>query len=413
MSTRPILIVALLAVAATLLAGCGGPTQKGLEARAKARARLNKINAQLAYDQAMQAFEAGQFERAQRELRTAIELHPEWAEYRVLEGRIHLETHRLEKAIESFQAALQLKPGYAEAHYYSGIVYQRWTDDAQALDEYNAAHEMEPASVSYLLAAAESMVALGQLDAAMQLLAGKLDYFEHNAAIRHLMARISMLQDDTAAAIQLYEEARRLNPEDRALLEELAQAQYAAGSYGDCYRSVKLLQETFGRERSDLKLLEARCLAFMDRLAEARNLYLELTKLRPTDPDVWIELGSVAWELGDHHRMALCGARVTALAPDRYEGYLLKGINERHHGNLGEATMLLREATNRAGDAPLPHLILGRVLEQTGDAQSALDAYAQAIRVYPDNAYAQALFSQLSSSLELTIADEPDWVRNE
>jgi predicted Zn-dependent protease len=111
MSTRPILIVALLAVLGAFLSGCGGPTKKGIEARNKARTRLNRVNAQLSYDQAMQAFEAGQFDRAEHELGIAIQLYPEWPEYRVLEGRIHLETHRLEQAIEAFEAALQIKPG--------------------------------------------------------------------------------------------------------------------------------------------------------------------------------------------------------------------------------------------------------------------------------------------------------------
>jgi tetratricopeptide (TPR) repeat protein len=384
MSTRPILIVALLVVMGAFLSGCGGPTKKGLEARNKARLRLNRVNAQLGYDQAMQAFEAGQFEKATHELEMAIQLYPESAEYRVLEGRIHLETHRLEKAIESFEAALQLKPGFAEAHYYSGIVYQRWSDDAKAYDEYMAAYDMDQESVGYLLAAAESMVALEQFDGAKDLLEEKLDYFEHNAAMRHLLARIALLQENPTRAIELYSEARRLDPENDTLLEELVQALYEAGEYGECYRFVKQLQETAEHGRADLKLVEARCLAFMDRLSESRSLYLELSKQRPTNADVWIELGSVAWEIGDYHRMALCGARVTALAPDRYEGYMLKGINERHHGNLGEASMFLREAAERAGDSHLPYLVLGRVLEQTGDVQGALDAYAQAIRVRPD-----------------------------
>ncbi|MHC4429810.1 MAG: tetratricopeptide repeat protein [Planctomycetota bacterium] len=413
MSTRPILIVVLLVVGGAFLCGCNGPTRKGLEARAKARARLDRVNAQLSYDQAMQAFEAGQFEKASHELRIAIRLNPEWAEYRVLEGRIHLETHRLEKAIESFEAALQLKPGDSDAHYYSGIVYQRWSDDDKAFDEYMAAYEMEPESVGYLLAAAESMVALGQFDAAKRLVEGKLDYFEHNSALRHLLAQIAMLQDDPEAAVGLYGEAYRLDPENETLLDELAQAQYTAGVHGDCYRSVKQLQEMSDAERPDLKLLEARCLTFMDRLPEARNLYMELTGLRPTDPDVWVELGSVAWELGDHHRMALCGARVTSLAPDRYEGFMLKGINERHHGNFAEAVRLLTEAIQRAGGAPLPYLILGRVLEQTGDAQGALDAYAEAMRVRPDSDHARMLFIELSERLELTTAEDPDWKRNE
>ncbi|MHC4775169.1 MAG: tetratricopeptide repeat protein, partial [Planctomycetota bacterium] len=333
--------------------------------------------------------------------------------YRVLEGRIYFETHRLEKAAESFEAALQLKPGHAEAHYYSGIVYQRWSDDAKAYEQYMAAYEMDPTSVGYLLAAAESMVALEQFDAAKRLLEGKLNYFEHNSAMRHLLAQIAMLLDDPATAVRLYAEARRLDPEDEMLLEELALAQFAAGSYGDCFRSVQQLKETSDDERSDLELLEARCLTFMDQLSEARHLYLELTRLRPTDPDVWIELGSVAWELGDYHRMALCGARVTALAPDRFEGYMLKGINERHHGNLREAAMFLRTAAERTRDTALPHMILGRVLEQTGDVQGALEAYAQATQVEPANTDAKALFSGLSERQELTAVQESDPARDQ
>ncbi|MHC4218318.1 MAG: tetratricopeptide repeat protein [Planctomycetota bacterium] len=413
MSTRPITILAILVVAGAALWGCGGPTAEGLKARHTARERLNRMNAQLSFDQARQAFEAGQFEKAGREVATAMRLHPDFAQYRVLEGRIHLEQHQLERAAESFEAALQIEAGYADAHYYFGIVYQRWSDDARAYEHYLAAYELDPSSVGYLLAAAESMVALEQFEAARQLLVEKLDYFEHNSAMRHLLAQIAMLQDDPEAAVDQYVEARRLDPEDDTLLNELAQAQYGAGLYGDCYRSVQELQERPDGERSDLQLLEARCLTFMDQLAEARNLYLELTRLRPTHADVWIELGSVAWELGDYHRMALCGARVTALAPDRFEGYMLKGINERHHGNLAESVMFLQEATERAGDEALPHLILGRVLEQMSDSQGALDAYAEAMRIEPQNTDAEALWLGLTERRELTAVHESDPVRDQ
>jgi tetratricopeptide (TPR) repeat protein len=413
MSTRPILIAVLLGALGAVAAGCGGPTKAGIEARKVARARLDKVNAELSYDQAVQAFESGKFEKATRDLNTAIALHPEWPPYRLLQGRIHLETHRLEKAIESFSEALQLKSDYADAHYYSGIVYQRWSDDARAYEHYMAAYEMDPSSVGYLLAAAESTVALGQFNAAKRLVESNLEYFEHNSAMHHLLAQIAMLQDDPAAAARRYAEARRLDPENTGLLEELAYAQYAARQYADCHGSVKDLQEIFGEERPDLLMLEARCLTFMDQAPDARSLYLELTRLRPTDPDVWIELGSVAWDLGDYHRMALCGARVTALAPDRYEGYMLKGINERHHGNLREAAMYLREAADRSHESALPHLILGRILEQVGEARGALEAYTEALRVDPDSTDAQVLFSELSQRQQLTAVQEPDQVRNE
>ena len=391
MSTRPIIISALFV--AGLLAGCG-PTKAGLEARSKARERLNIVNAQIIHDQATQALAAGQFEKATREISRAIALHPTWAEYHMVRGRIFLETHRLEKALRSFERALELRADYPTAHYYAGIVYQRWSDDTRAYDHYMSAFEQEPDQVSYLLAAAESLVALDDLDEAAHLIDSKIVYFEHNAALRHLSGQIRLLQGDPAEAARLYSEAWRLNPEDDLLLEELARTQYAAALYGECYRSVTQLQRQPDGDRPELKRLEARCLASLEQYTEARNLFLELTTLDPTDTNLWIELGTVAWEIGDYHRMALCGARVAVLAPERFEGYLLKGVNERHHGNLAESVMFLRQAAERSPDIALPHLLLGRVLDQAGEQEEALRAYATALRIDPESEEAQLLWGE-------------------
>ncbi len=390
MSRRATLLAALLA--AGTLAGCG-PSRAGLEARARARERLNMVNAELSRDQAAQALEAGQFEKATKEIRRAIYMNQGWAEYRLIEGRIFLETHRLEKALRSFEKALELKPEYPEAHYFCGIVYQRWSDDARAHDHYRSAFEQEPDQVAYLLASAEALVALDQFNQASHLITTKLAYFEHNAALHHLRAQIAMLQDDPTLAAERYAEAWRLSPDDDGMLGELARAQYAAKMFGACLRSVRQLNDRPGGDSAELKRLKARCLASLERQTEARNLFIELTRIDPTDTELWVELGTVAWEIGDFHRMALCGARATALAPDRFEGYLLKGINERHHGNLNDAIMFLRQAADRAVETPLPHLLLGRVLDEHGDRHSAIEAYAAALRIDPDNETARLLWS--------------------
>ena len=390
MLTRTALLGTLLVAGA--LAGCG-PTRAGLEARARARERLSAVNAELSRDQAVQALESGQFEQAMKEIRHAIAMNQNWAEYRLIRGRILLETHRLEKALRSFEKALELKPEYPEAHYFCGIVYQRWSDDLRAYDHYRSAFEQEPDQVAYLLASAESLVALDQLDQATHLINTKLSYFEHNSALHHLLGQIAMLQDDPTFAAEMYEDAWRLSPEDDGMLGELAYAQYQARMFGACLRSVLQLKDRAGGDSAEVKRLQARCLASLDRKTEARNLFIELTRIDPTDTELWVELGTVAWEIGDYHRMALCGARATALAPDRFEGYLLKGINERHHGNLKDAIMFLRQAADRAVTTALPHLLLGRVLDEHGDRQSALDAYATALRIDPDDESAKLLWS--------------------
>lgn len=382
-------------VTAVCFVGCseGGYHE---EMRSSARERVAVFNAQLAHDQATQAFNTGRFDQAMRQIVAAIEQYPEHPAYYLLQGRILMETHRLELSIHAFEKAIELEPRFAEAHYYAGIVYQRWSDNARAYEYYHQAHELDSSSVQYLLAAAEALVALQQYDDAQVLIESKLDYFEHNTAMHQLLGQIALLKGEMRKAVELFAEARLSSPDDEMLLEELARAQFSAGMPGRCYKSVKQLQRASKTSNPDLTLLEARCLGAMQRTTEARNLYIELTRIRPTDPQLWIELGSLAWELGDFRRTAMCSARIIALAPRRYEGYMFKGIFERYKGNLGQATQLLRQAASLAPSAALPHLVLGRTLEEVGDVEGALRAYTEALRAEPENADAQALFQSLS-----------------
>ncbi len=400
------LLLGLTAIAA--LAGCSGPTKTGLEARVKARERVDYVNAQLHYGQAHQAWETGQFDKGLSEIDRAITRWDQAPRYYLLKGRIFLETHQLQHALESFEAALELDPKYADAHYFTGIVFERWSDDKTAYDHYRSACELDSTSVKYLLPAAETLVAIGDLDGAREMVESKLKYFEHNAALRHLLGQIAQLEGDSDRAVGLYTQARLLNPDDVFLLEDLVWAQYDADLFSKCHGSVKQLQglSRDRADRTDLKLLEALCLTMMGRTNEARRLYVALTRSNASEPNGWIELGLLAWESGDYPRVAVCGVRVVALAPDRYEGYMLRAINEREEGRLDEAATLLLEAANRAQDTVIPHLLLGKTLEELGNRDGALAAYGEAVRVDPENPQAQAMLNEFYESARVSAAEE-------
>jgi Flp pilus assembly protein TadD len=227
----------------------------------------------------------------------------------------------------------------------------------------------------------------------------KLTYFEYNAAFRHLLGQIALLQKDPETAARLFSEARLLAPDDDALLEELAWAQFEADQFARCLESVKQLHRLSRDKRDDLLHLEARCLAVLERSAEARDLYIKLSRKSPTDVNVWIELGMIAWELGDFRRVATSSVRVIALDPHRYEGYMLKALNEDHHGNKVNALRLMKQATDRSPDEAMPYLLLGRMFEQGGQQKRARIAYLKALQVEPDNAEARLLIDarQLSA----------------
>lgn len=411
---RNCLNISLLTTCSVLLIGCNGPTKAGLEARAEARDRMGLVNAQISYDQAKRAFEVGQFQRALRDISHAIDRYPHASAYHLLHGRILLETHRLEAALDAFHRAMETaQPNdddnqqhdpeqLAKAHYFSGIVFQRWSNFQEAHRRYLQAAELDPSNAQYLMAAAESMIALGDYESANDLIQPRLAYFEHNAAMRHLMGHIALLRGDAHYASQLFSQARLLNPDDIMLAEELARAQYAAGRYAHCVETLQQLKHMMPpsahQQRLDLIHLEARCLMHLERNRDARTLYMELSRLSPADPEVWIELGALAWELGDFRRVAESAARVIALAPDRFEGYALRGIHARELDDLPTAEQALRQAAQRAPDNALPHLLLAQLLEQRHQYQDALALYGKVIRMFPSNREAIMLFSQLSQS---------------
>lgn len=400
MKTRPIIIV-LTAAAATTLSGCGGPTQAGLDARAEARDRINSFTGQFTFDQAQQDYESGQFDRALRNVNAAIGESPEIPAYWLLQGQIYFEMNNLEAAITSFASALERDPYLAEAHYFSGIVFQRWSDDERAYEHYLSAYDSEPDQVHYLMATAEALIALGELEDARQLILDKLAYFEHEAALRHLLGQISLLENDPVTAARLYEEARLLNPDDDTILEELAWVQFDAELYGMCYETLRELNEECADERNDLRHLEARCLALLDRSNEAHKVYVDLVRANPSNESVWIEFGTLAWKLGDFRRVAECSVRTIGIAPHRFEGYMLKGLFERHEGREENAISLLNEAADRAMDSALPHLLLGQTLEGAGRTQEALGAYAAAMSIDPANDAARALHASLEQRMHV------------
>jgi len=398
-------LAGILGLTLAAASGCS-PTKTGMENRAAANERMSMVGAQVHFEQSKQHFATGQLDKALKEIDRAIERFPEHGDYHLLKGRVLLEQARLEQSLACFTTALEKNPRLADAQYYAGIVYQRWSDDRQAHTCYLQAYTIEPDKVHYLLAAAESLVALGEYAQAAELIEPKLAYFEHNASLRQLQAQIAMLQGDARKAAEVYAEARLLNPEDQALLEEMMWAQWAAGMYAQCHESTKTVQALSEQPRTEIVHLEARCLAMMGRGVEARVLYLQLSKSRPADASVWAELGTLSWELGDYRSLAQASTQMLAIAPDRYEGYLFRAVNERHKGNTQEAIRLFREASERAGNVALPHLILGQALEQAGDNDGARLAYNDALRADPNSAEAMAILRRFNNGQQVTVVPE-------
>jgi tetratricopeptide (TPR) repeat protein len=394
-------------IAALGLVGCG-PSKYGKQMRQEANERLSLVNADIAYSQARRSFEVGQFDRALQEVDEAITRAPSQARYFLLRGRILIEAHKLEAALQCLEMAMELDPNLPQPHYFAGIIFERWSDDREAFERYLRAMELDEANGQFLLATAEALIALGRFAEARDLVHSRMDYFEHNAALHHILAQIAHLEGNPVEAAELFMDARMLMPDDMLILEELVWAQFEAEMYDECLASIEELQSLQQDPRNDLVHLRARCLTLLGRNTEARDIYEQLTQERPTDPEVWFALGLVSREMGDWRRVAVSSVRVIALAPDRYEGYLLKGMNELHHGNLKQAISLFQRSSDLSETAMLPHIMLGKSLEQVGDAQGALAAYNRAEQIEPGSLITGYLIQQLTGVADASNAYPTD-----
>ena len=211
MTMKNTMLRALLATATMLVAtGCNGPSKAGLEARENAYNRIDKVNTQIAYGQAKQAFEVGKLRKGLEIIAEAADRYPEAAEYHLLEGRILMEMSRLDEGRIALEAAIAQDDQLSEPWYFLGIIYQRWSEDAKAYEHYLQAADLEADRAQYLLAAAETLVSMRRFDEAEALIQERIRRFEHHPAMRHLLGQIAALRGDRELAVRYYEEATLL-----------------------------------------------------------------------------------------------------------------------------------------------------------------------------------------------------------
>lgn len=386
------LMAATLSVALALLAGtgcAGGHGQYTTEGKNLAQERMASLKSGADWDMARQQFLAGDLSKALKSVDKSIAASGAVAKSHSLRGRIFVELGQLEAAMDEFKRTLALNPAFIEAIYYQGVIHERYNEMDQALERYQAAAALEPTSPQYVIAAAEMMIELGRLDDAKNMLTARNTHFEHNAGVRQTLGHIAMMQGDPDKAIEYFQNANMLDPDNLANREDLAIAQVAAGDYVQAeYTTRRLLRDEAYSNRTDLKQLRARCLVALDRPVEAREILLGLTRddADINDVGVWVDLGEVALMLGDYHRVRIAAGRIIALDPSRYEGPLLGAMWKHHSGDLQAALKNAQHAVSLAGDSSaMPSLISGMILHELGRPDDAESVLYQAMAIDPGN----------------------------
>lgn len=401
LSMKTFLILSGVTIGIALVGGCAGShgayTTEGLNV---ARDRMAVIKSGTQWDMARQEFLTGDLNKALKSVDESIAINESVPKSHTLRGQILMELGQLEQASKALTRALAIDPSFTEAHYYLGVLYERFGELDSALDKYQAAAALAPSNAQYTLASAEVLLDMGRLAAAKTLLNQKKSDFEHNAGIRQTLAHIASMEHDAPLAAKLFGEARMLDPDDESIMEDLAVAQVEAEQYVEAEYTLRLLlKKPAQKDRRDLKQLEARCLVALDRPVEARSILLGLTSddAGLSDVDAWVELGQVAYMLGDMQRVRIAAGRVRTLDPTRYEGPLLRALWERAKGNLeGALTSASKAQTLVQGADNGPAVVRGLILHQMGRQQDAKESALDALSINPNDEGAKKLLALVS-----------------
>jgi tetratricopeptide (TPR) repeat protein len=125
------------------------------------------------------------------------------------------------------------------------------------------------------------------------------------------------------------------------------------------------------------------------RYAAAMNEFLEVLRLNPNDPDVYINLSNVLEQEEDYAASVKEMSKAVALTPPRGDLYLMLGRKQNKAREYGEAIKSYREALNLNPQSAEAHYGIGVGLRGMRKPAEAEDEFRAALRVNPRHSGAQ------------------------
>lgn len=392
----PLISTMLVICFCMLTIGCNGPTKTGVEARAFVQKKYNSDLANLAAQSADEAYQVGNLDQALTNVEHAIAAEPQNPGRYILRGRIQIEMNALQNARKSFLFALKLNPDNPDAEYYLGLIFQRWSNNEDAAEHYKKAVELAPENEDYALAYVETLVALNHLEPALQFLQTTEVDVQHDPSFQRIEGHIALMQHRPKDASESFYQAMLLDPDDTGIIESLIYSYIEYGDYGHAqYYLKQLLSDPRTSDRSDLKHLMARCMSASNRLIEARDYYLQLIDHDRNDPALWYELGIVSIRLGDQRRGTQAAQTLISMWPQRAEGYILQGRLHDINNEYSKAIHDYRTAASHDADREDIFVLLGLVLEKSGDFDAAKTAYSKALSINPEGNQTKRLLNDI------------------
>lgn len=323
-----------------VLSGCMAPSRTANDA---AHARWNAMRAQVKLRLAQDQFDAGDINASLGPLSEAARLDPHAVGAEILLAKIQLARGELGAARSTLAQAHHQGKSTAETLYLQGVLEERAGKSERAFEAYRAALDADPHEFHYVVAVAETILALGFPDPVVRW----LDRFEeshgHSATFHALRGQAFRGARRYDEAAQAYETAHDFDPDDASLVEARALCLFWDGQYGAAAETlVNVLEDEPVDVRPSLQLALARCRLETGDATRAWERLALLAQEIPDSGPLWALMAQAAWEEGNGEVALDNARRAVELEPTNSQSKLLLAALAFRQGKTQVARQAIR-----------------------------------------------------------------------
>ena len=278
-------------------------------------------------------------------------------------GKLLMAAKYPDVAERCFRNAQVLAPSDFRWPYYLGHIFISTGELTKALEEFEQVLRLRSTDFATLVWLGHVYIELGQPEAAEPVLARARALAPDTAAVWYQLGRASLAKRDYSTAVQLLEEAVRLNPAAAVIHQPLAMAYRGLG---DLEKAQLNLDLTKGRAGPGAAVTMA------DPLMADVN-----TALR--SPEVYGELAQQAGAKGDWSEAAKQFRKAIELSPDNAIMRLNLALALNRTGDARAALAELDAAIRVDPSLASAYFVMGTLLERSGRDQEAIDRYTAAV----------------------------------
>jgi tetratricopeptide (TPR) repeat protein len=298
-----------------------------------------------------------------------------------VKARAHYYVGDYPAASECWEQCLGRQPSYAYAYHGLGLVAAKKADYEEAAAHQRKAFELAPGFIDAAVELADTLMKLGNLDEAIEVLEKHLDV-SSRSALGHLTLGHAYLQaKEYRKARDAYRAALQLQPEMPRAQFGLATALARLGEKEEARRAMQRYKE-----------LEAR------KIEVRRNLRSQFDDLGAVCVDVGVHFTHAARVCLAHTEPAeaerLC-RRAATLDPNNTECRILLASLYQQTGRGEQSLEMCRQLTRIEPDSPQHLLHLGILCGNLGRLDEAEEAFNEVIRLVPQRAEARVALVRL------------------